>query len=260
MKLVIILGIIVVGIISTVLIFESVPSDTWKDKRAGFPGLSSSDENIDKIDCLSRGGLWNNGCSIEIPDLEDENSRTCLGKEQCLELVVTKIIDGDTIYADPYKIRLSLTDTPERNESGFYEATSFTSMSCPLGSRIIVDQDDLQPYDQFDRLLGKVYCENGILNEILLQNGHATISSHFCNSSEFSNESWAQIYGCSYNSESSSTELNSKMNCDLSYPDFCIVSPPPDLDCRDISQKQFTVLQPDPHGFDSDKDEIGCES
>lgn len=50
------------------------------------------------------------------------------------------------------------------------------------------------------------------------------------------------------------------VNCDPSYPDFCIPPPPPDLDCGDISQKNFTVLQPDPHRFDGDKDGIGCES
>ena len=49
-------------------------------------------------------------------------------------------------------------------------------------------------------------------------------------------------------------------DCDPSYPDFCIPPPPPDLDCGDIPQKNFTVLQPDPHRFDGDKDGIGCES
>ena len=34
----------------------------------------------------------------------------------------------------------------------------------------------------------------------------------------------------------------------------------PDLDCRDIPYKRFTVLQPDPHRFDRDKDGIRCES
>ena len=41
--------------------------------------------------------------------------------------------------------------------------------------------------------------------------------------------------------------------------EICIPSPPPDLDCKDISYRQFVVLQPDPHNFDSDKDGIGCE-
>jgi hypothetical protein len=49
-------------------------------------------------------------------------------------------------------------------------------------------------------------------------------------------------------------------NCDPSYPDFCIAPPPPDLDCKDIKRKNFTVRQPDPHKFDRDKDGIGCES
>jgi hypothetical protein len=49
-------------------------------------------------------------------------------------------------------------------------------------------------------------------------------------------------------------------NCDPSYPDFCIAPPLPDLNCKDIKRKNFTVLQPDPHKFDRDKDGIGCES
>jgi micrococcal nuclease len=49
-------------------------------------------------------------------------------------------------------------------------------------------------------------------------------------------------------------------NCDSSYPDVCIPRPPPDLDCGDIADKDFTVLPPDPHGFDREGDGTGCES
>jgi len=50
-------------------------------------------------------------------------------------------------------------------------------------------------------------------------------------------------------------------DCDPSYPDVCIPSPPPDLDCGQISDRRFRVLPPDPHGFDgSDDDGLGCES
>lgn len=49
--------------------------------------------------------------------------------------------------------------------------------------------------------------------------------------------------------------------CDPSYPGVCIPPAPPDLDCGDIPHKRFTVLSPDPHGFDgNDDDGIGCES
>jgi hypothetical protein len=46
--------------------------------------------------------------------------------------------------------------------------------------------------------------------------------------------------------------------CDPSYPDFCIPSPPPDLDCADVGGP-FTVTGSDPHGFDGDGDGVGCE-
>ena len=48
-------------------------------------------------------------------------------------------------------------------------------------------------------------------------------------------------------------------NCDASYPTLCIPPFHPDLDCGEISARNFVVLQPDPHGFDRDRDGIGCE-
>ncbi len=48
-------------------------------------------------------------------------------------------------------------------------------------------------------------------------------------------------------------------NCDSAYPDVCIASPPPDLDCKDISHRNFKVVAPDPHRFDGNKNGIGCE-
>jgi len=53
-------------------------------------------------------------------------------------------------------------------------------------------------------------------------------------------------------------------NCAASYPTVCIPPPPPDLDCNQISYRNFTVLwnvpDPDPHHFDADHDGIGCET
>ncbi len=49
-------------------------------------------------------------------------------------------------------------------------------------------------------------------------------------------------------------------SCDNAYPTVCFPSPPPDLNCDDIPYEDFLVLPPDPHGFDRDKDGIGCES
>jgi endonuclease YncB( thermonuclease family) len=48
-------------------------------------------------------------------------------------------------------------------------------------------------------------------------------------------------------------------DCHPSYPGRCISSPPPDLDCGDLSARNFRVVGSDPHRFDGDNDGIGCE-
>lgn len=55
-----------------------------------------------------------------------------------------------------------------------------------------------------------------------------------------------------------------RQRCHPSYPDFCIPHAPPDLDCPDVTgRKPFRVrhdvADPDPHGFDRDRDGSGCE-
>lgn len=49
-------------------------------------------------------------------------------------------------------------------------------------------------------------------------------------------------------------------SCDPHYPTVCIPPYPPDLDCKDVPYRRFTVIQPDPHRFDGDFDGVGCES
>ena len=49
-----------------------------------------------------------------------------------------------------------------------------------------------------------------------------------------------------------------EISCDPSYPDVCIPSPPPDLNCKDVPSN-IRVVGSDPHGFDEDNDGIGCE-
>jgi len=51
-----------------------------------------------------------------------------------------------------------------------------------------------------------------------------------------------------------------RSQCDPAYPTVCIPPPPPDLDCGQIPYRNFTVLSPDPHRLDGDKDGIGCET
>jgi micrococcal nuclease len=50
-----------------------------------------------------------------------------------------------------------------------------------------------------------------------------------------------------------------RANCDPAYPDVCIPPPPPDLSCANVPYRSFRVLPPDPHGFDGNRDGVGCE-
>jgi len=196
-----------------------------------------------------------------------ESNFVCLGTKECITGTVEKIVDGDTLYINGIKIRISLTNTPELNQKGFSEATEFTKNLCPVGSLANVDQDDLQPIDDYGRMLGKVTCSGKVLNSELLYHNLATISPRYCSTSEFSSESWAQEYGCSAESKVVSQQMQKEIpaptstqgNCDPSYPDVCIAPYPPDLDCKNVPYKKFKVLPPDPHHFDGDKDGIGCE-
>ena len=56
------------------------------------------------------------------------------------------------------------------------------------------------------------------------------------------------------------SDAHGQARCDASYPDVCIPPPPPDLDCGEIVERDFTVRGADPHGFDRDRDGVGCES
>lgn len=117
----------------------------------------------------------------------------CGGTSLYYEGKVEFIFDGDTIQVEGCKIRLPLVDTPEKGEPGYEEATNFTASLCPKGSTVLVDQDDLQPHDKYNRTLAKVICSDKDLSEELVKNGHAKISKQYCNTSEFADESWT---GC----------------------------------------------------------------
>jgi micrococcal nuclease len=125
-----------------------------------------------------------------------KDNSLCRGNGLCIIETVSQVIDGDTIHANPYKIRLALTNTPELGEDGFSQASDFTENLCPVGSSILVDQDDMQPFDSYGRMLGKVTCNGKNLNSELLENDLAWILTKYCSTSEFSDEPWAKKFGC----------------------------------------------------------------
>ena len=109
---------------------------------------------------------------------------------------ITRVIDGDTLLIDQTTIRLSLVNSPERDERGYQEAKDFALTVCPIGVNAEFVEDTWQPTDKYGRSVGLVYCNDMMLNELLLTNGHAEISTYYCDKSEFGSEGWARAYGC----------------------------------------------------------------
>jgi len=177
----------------------------------------------------------------------------CSGNARCFSGKVTQVIDGDTIRINEHSIRFALSSAPELGQRYGEEAREFIDKICPVGSEALVDEDDGQTQGSYGRIVAVIFCNGMNLNEELLDANLGHIASEFCQVSEFSSSFWAQKHGCS-------DEPLEPQNCDPSYPDVCIPSPPPDLDCGEITHQNFEVLQPDPHRFDGDYDGIGCES
>lgn len=194
----------------------------------------------------------------------------CYGSASCFVGTVTSIIDGDTIQVDGKSIRFALVDTPEKGRDGFKEARDFIEEICPVGSIVVVDEDDQQTAGSYGRMVAVVYChETMSLNEAVLLYDYGWILQQYCKNSEFGSHAWAIAYGCggtSYTPPSSSAPkytpppTQPTQSCDPSYPTMCIPPYPPDLDCGEISYRNFLVTGSDPHGFDRDGDGIGCES
>jgi len=120
----------------------------------------------------------------------------CKGTASCIIGNVSKIVDGDTIDVRETRIRLALVNTPEIGEIGYSESKQFASELCPVGSEVVVDEDDGQLEGSFGRRIAKVTCGDKVLNEELLNAGFGNILQQFCSVSEFGNDDWAKRHGC----------------------------------------------------------------
>jgi len=120
----------------------------------------------------------------------------CSGEARCITGVVTQVIDGDTIKIDDQSFRFSLTSTPEMDTAEGVFAKEFVEYFCPVGSLAIADEDDKQTQGSYGRIIAVIHCNGINLNEAVLEAGHGSISAGFCDTSEFSDTSWAQKFGC----------------------------------------------------------------
>ena len=118
--------------------------------------------------------------------------------------------------------------------------------------------------DKYGRLLRYVYVDDAMVNAALVREGYARVATYppdvkyaesFLQLEREARDVGRGLWGVS-GAVSSGVGTD---GCDPAYPDVCIPPPPPDLDCGEITYRRFTVLPPDPHRFDGDKDGIGCE-
>jgi micrococcal nuclease len=185
---------------------------------------------------------------------------------------VTRIIDGDTIDVDikgeTFRVQYLGADAPERGESLFSQAREL-NRDLVMGKTVTLVRD-VSNADIYGRLLRYVIVEDIFANYDLILKGYARVSifapDTACSASflDAQNQAQANLAGLwlpvtDLTATSMPVVPNGTGNCDPAYPDVCIPSPPPDLDCGDIPFHNFKVLLPDPHFFDQDGDGIGCE-
>ncbi len=123
-------------------------------------------------------------------------SEKCSGTARCITGIVTKIVDGDTIHVDGVSVRFALSSAPELKGFGGIDSRDFIDTICPVGSKVLVDEDDSQTGKNSGRIIGLITCNEVNLNSELLDAGLGYLADQFCDSSEFANDSWAIKHGC----------------------------------------------------------------
>ena len=121
---------------------------------------------------------------------------SCFGIGDCITGKVTEIIDGSVIFVNRSSIKFVLIDTEQISTPGGKEAKKFVEQACPVGSKVLVDEDGGQKLGSFGRMLAVVYCDNVNINSALLEAGLAKFKTNHCKISEFSEQDWTKNHGC----------------------------------------------------------------
>jgi endonuclease YncB( thermonuclease family) len=204
-------------------------------------------------------------------------------------LRVAKVTDGDTIDLDNGRtIRLVQIDAPEASGEcyGRKSGTVLRRM-LPVGARVRVERDPaLDDIDRYGRLLRYVFKGRQNVNVDLVRKGAASIWFYDGDQGRYADQllraaenaraakrgAWGACQAALDATAAFSTQPKQNRpraqslvptgSCDPSYPDVCI---PPyddvgDLDCGDVPRGPFAVRPPDPHAFDGNGDDVGCET
>jgi micrococcal nuclease len=211
--------------------------------------------------------------------------------------IVSNVVDGDTLDVTiggvEQRIRMLGMDTPETKHPSkpvecFGQEASEQASALLQGQVVLLEADQSQgDADRYGRLLRFVWLPDGrLVNFVLIAEGYAFeytynrphhYQAQFQAAETAAREQQAGLWAASacggqrkaVTMPATAIPVPSPTppptarpaNCDPSYPDVCIPSPPPDLDCADVAPLcRFRVLPPDPHQFDlGDGDGLGCE-
>lgn len=137
------------------------------------------------------------------------------------------------------EVRYAWVEPPQiypipQNEHLTEEATR-RNRQLVLGKTVLLESDS-NVTDEGDSLLRLALLDNGLMvNLSLIEEGYAQASGNaperFLRLQRDAQAERRGLWG----------------RCDPAYPEFCIVSPPPDVECEDLPFNTFRVLPPDPH-------------
>lgn len=192
---------------------------------------------------------------------------------------VDSVTDGDTLDASTAgtveTIRLAQVNAPETNQCFGSEATQALRDMASPDTELFLRRPQAPFRDDFNRLLGEAIrtADGASINVELVRQGFAEWGEQFADEDpnlaarmrQAEQEAKAAGRGLwSACADGGQDDGGGGENCHPSYPTVCIPPPPPDLDCGDISHRNFkvdhSVSDPDPHNFDGNKDGVGCES
>jgi micrococcal nuclease len=202
---------------------------------------------------------------------------------------VVDVVDGDTLVVQQNgqeaRVRLIGLDTPEsvhpnRPVECFGREASAQLKDLVEGQRVRLEADATQnDADRYGRLLRYVWLPDGhLVNQTMIAQGYGfeyTYRTPYIYQEQFKQAEreareqqrglWSDTTCGGEQRPADATAApkqpppTSAPECDPAYPDVCIPSPPPDLDCGDVEYRRFRVLPPDPHNFDGNGDGVACE-
>jgi micrococcal nuclease len=206
---------------------------------------------------------------------------------------VARVVDGDTIVlSGGTRVRLVQIDTPEVGTGECFSRAAARALAAmlPVGASVTLVADPrLDRVDRYGRLLRYVFRKGRNVNLELVRRGAATVwfydgdrgryaaqllaagtaarSAHLGLWGACPRAVWNPYAAASTGPGSPPATSTARPRpvagagaCDPAYPTVCIAPPPPDLDCRDVSYRDFPVRPPDPHHFDGEGDGRGCET